>query len=172
MKKSKYMEKLKQIYSDVFEFIKTLHGKIKLSNTQKTTAGLIIILIILGLAFGIQTYRGNQTTKSELATIIDSGSNLLNESKNLKTQFLEKKISEQDYKTKRADLELKIEEVNKSLHEINLRGNVNVEKTTLESAGDALQVLSYLIFESKNLKDLNDEILALNIILEDIKSES
>ncbi len=158
------MQKIKEIYNKGIEYIKNINS------VQKKYLALAVALIII-LAIGFQiVYIKSQTTQSELAVLLDSGINYLNEAKKIKDQYVNKEIYEGDYNKREKEIEIAVEEIVKKLYEAKLGDDVKVDKKSLESIGDGLQIMLYVMRNSPNLKDINDEILALSILMEDIKS--
>lgn len=158
------MQKIKEIYNKGIEYIKNI------SSVQKKYIGMVaVLLVIVAIGFQIVSIK-SQTTQSELAEILDSGINYLNEAKKIKDQYVNKEIYEGDYNKREAEIEIAVEEIVKKLYDAKLDDNVKVDKKSLENVGDGLQIMLFVMRNSPNLKDINDEILALSILMEDIKS--
>ncbi len=159
------MQKIKDIYNKSIEYIKNL------SSVHKKYIGLAVVVLILVLVGYLFFYTGSRTDKNELSTILDSAIEQIEAAKENKDQYLDKKIYEADYNTRETEIEIKAEEIAMKLHSIELSDEVKIDKATLENIGDSLQILLYVIHNSTDLKDLNDEILALTIIIEEIKTQ-
>lgn len=139
--------------------------------SYKKTIGLsIITLAIVALVIGYVQRLNNQTTGSELVPLLESGVSYLEKSRDLKKEFLEKKISEQDYNTRKMELQTKIEELNIKLHSLKVRRDVGIDDQVVGNIGDAVQITTHLIFQNKDLKNISDEIMAMTIIINEIKS--
>lgn len=130
----------------------------------------IITLAVVGLVMGYVQRSSNQTTSSELVPLLENSIAYLEKSRDLKKEFLEKKISEQDYNTRKTQLEIEIEELNIKLHSLKIRRDVGLDEEIIGNLGDALQITTYLIFQNKDLKNISDEIMAMTIIIDEIKS--
>jgi len=161
------MQKIKEIYNKGVEYIKNLN----FSSLSKKSIGIGVVVLVLAFA-GFQFFSTQyKTDKNELSTILDDAIAQIKAAKENKDQYIEKKIYEADYNAREAEIEIKAEEIAQKLHSIKLAEDVKVDKATLESIGDSLQILLYVMHNSTNLKDLNDEILALSIIIEEVKTQ-
>lgn len=161
------MQKIKEIYKGTVEYLKNFNfGSI--NKKYIGTGALVLVVAVVGIQlFSIQS----KTDKTELAIILDSAVEQLEAAKENKTQYIEKKIYQADYNKKEAEIEVRAEEIVEKLHLIKLRDEVKVQKETLEDIGNSLQLLLYVIHNSPSLKDINDEILAFSIIVEEIKEQ-
>lgn len=155
------MQKIKEIYTNWVD-------KLSANMTRKKMLKIMSFLVVLALVIAISANKGGQTNKSELAVLLESGKSYIQQSQTLQSDYLAKKVDGAEYSTKVSEIEKQVEELNIKLHEIELSGNVNLDKENVGSTGDAIQILVYLIFHGDNFKNLNDEILALNIIIDEI----
>lgn len=159
------MQKIKEIYNNSIQYLKNL------SSIQKKYIGLALVLVVLlGVVFQIVSVR-SKTDKTELATDIDSAIAYLKEAQEIKTKFIEKKMYQADYDKREKEIEIAVEEIVERFQTMKFKDDVKIDRNNLISTGGALQVLLYVMHNSNDLKNLNDEILALNIILEEIKTE-
>lgn len=158
------MQKIKKIYNKSIHYLKNL------SSMQKKYIGLSFVLIVLAvLAFQI-FYIQSKTDKNELSRDLDSAISYLNEAKKIKNQYINNEIDKTYYDKREGEIEIAVEEIVQRFQTMQFKDDVKIDRDSLISTGDALQVLIYVIYNSKDIKDLNDEILALSIIMEEIKS--
>ncbi len=161
------MQKIKEIYKKTVSYIKNLNFT-QVNKKYIGLVGLILVLAIVGYQiFNIQS----QTDKSELVSTLDEAIEQIKAAKENKDQYTQKKIYEADYNAREAEIEIKAEEIAQKLHSMKLEENIKVDKATMESIGDSLQILLYVMHNSTDLKNLNDEILALSIIIEEVKTQ-
>ncbi len=161
------MQKIKEIYKKTVSYIKNLNFT-QVNKKYIGLVGLILVLAIVGYQiFNIQS----QTDKSELVSTLDEAIEQIKAAKENKDQYTQKKIYEADYNAREAEIAIKAEEIAHKLHSMKLEENIKVDKATMERIGDSLQILLYVMHNSTDLKNLNDEILALSIIIEEVKTQ-
>lgn len=160
------MEKIKKIYRD-----DTLHLE-DLLGDKKATIILLGILVILVVGFFLYLTVFSYTAENnKLIDNLNNGISYLDQSKAVREEFLEKKISEEDFKDRSSKIQDEITKINKNLHSLNLGNESKIPEETPSSIGEALQGLVAIILKSDDVKSLDDEILAINIIITDVKTE-
>lgn len=161
------MNKIKYIYNDGLSYVKNLLNK------KRTTIALLIVMIFIVASYlGYKIIFSPSVTTYKLTNALDQGILYLEESKTLRGEFLESKISSNDFAKRSNEIQTEVTKINATIHELNLEDDIEIEKEVILTTGDALQGLVSVIFTSEDLKNLSDEILSLNIILNEIKTET
>jgi hypothetical protein len=136
---------------------------------RKAAAIACIAIGILALGFaGYRMFRGN-VSSSEFGSLMASGQSYLKEAQSLKGESLAGTISDEDFNKRGGEIELAVADINKTLHSGKFADTIEIDQHTIESVGDALEGLVAVIFNEKDQKNLNDEVLALSIIMQDME---
>jgi len=159
------MENITSKHEGRFHHLKNIYDKNK--NQILIAIGLVLTLVFVSWYL---VFERSSIGIIEFREIMNEGISSLDESKNLKEKLLLTQISEADFQEKSKLLQDKVNKINSRLHESKFKKEIKIEETTIESAGDALVGIVSLVFEGNDLKNTEDEILALRIILEDMKA--
>ncbi len=159
------MDNLIKKYTEIVDNAKNFY------DTKKNLAITIIIgiILLLGLISYLTTI-GRKIDQGDFRDIMDSSITYINESKTLKEQSLAETISTDDFNKRKSEIQEEVKKINEKLHTSEFDPDVNIDKDTIKSAGNAIEGLVAVILESNSLDTLQDEILALSIILENMKN--
>ena len=120
------MNKIKYIYSDGLSNVKNLLGN------KKTTITLLFVMIFIVASFlGYKIIFSPSVTTYKLTNALDQGILYLEESKTLRGEFLENKISEIDFTKRSNEIQTEVTKINETIHELNLEDDIEIEKEVI-----------------------------------------
>lgn len=152
-------------YSDFMDKLRNFY------ETKKSLSlGLIIGLILLIGLIGYFTLGMAKMSRGEFTKVMDESMAYLQESKTLKEQSLQNQISLEAFNNRSEEIQNEVKKINEKLHNAELN-DVGIDRNTVDSLGNAIEGLVTVVLNSSSLDDLQDEILALSVILENMKEE-
>ncbi len=153
---------MKALLLDIFRRMDNIADKWKYIYYGSVAVVILASLIILNAL-------GPNLTLTKLDNASEDGITYLKQAHDLREQYAANKISKDEFNRQGGEIENKVRKINDLLHAEKIASEIEIDKSILENTGDALEGLVAVLFNTENLYNLNDEVLALSIILEDIK---
>ncbi len=157
------MQKIKEIYKKAEDYVKDLF-----KDKQKAMFALVVVVAILAGFFTYQLAFKAEVNKEEFLTIMDEGIAYLDETSDIKAKYLNQEISKDEFNNRAAVIEDRIRIINDKLHNSDF-DEIRIDKETIQITGEALEGLIAVIFQTEDLSNIEDEIIALKVILQDMK---